>query len=102
MPVVSLAKVTTSPAVAGDFTARVPFIYGKRLVSNRVSFGKLRRRSCIGHCVRSELQSPRVLGSVTGLKLRRCFCLLSGKIGDCCVDGDLHFLWCFLNRFSVG
>ena len=71
MPVVSLAKVVTSPAVAGDLAVRVPFIYWKRLVSNRVSFGKLRRRSCIGQCVRSELQSPRVLGSVTGLKCRR-------------------------------
>ncbi|CAE5958965.1 unnamed protein product [Arabidopsis arenosa] len=69
MPVVSLAKVVTSPAVAGDLTVRVPFIYGKRLVTNRVSFGKLRSRNCIGHCVRSELQSPRVLGSVTDLAL---------------------------------
>uniref|UniRef100_A0A1J3ECP2 Bifunctional aspartokinase/homoserine dehydrogenase 1, chloroplastic n=2 Tax=Noccaea caerulescens TaxID=107243 RepID=A0A1J3ECP2_NOCCA len=69
MPVASLAKVSVSPAAAGDFTVRAPCIYGKRLVSNRVSFGKLRRRSCIGHCVRSELQTSRVLGSVTDLSL---------------------------------
>lgn len=68
MPVVSLAKIAASPAVtAGDFTVRVPCIYGKRLVSsNRVSFGNSRRRSSVSHRVRSELQSPRVLGSVTG------------------------------------
>ncbi|CAA7061285.1 unnamed protein product [Microthlaspi erraticum] len=69
MPVASLAKVSVSPAAAGDFTARAPCIYGKRLVSNRVSFGKSRRRSCIGHCVRSELQTSRVVGSVTDLSL---------------------------------
>ncbi|CAN7044834.1 unnamed protein product [Brassica oleracea var. botrytis] len=68
MPVVSLAKIASSPAVtAGDFT--VPCIYGKRLVSNRVSFGNSRRRSPVSHRVRSELQSPRVLGSVTDLSL---------------------------------
>lgn len=67
MPVVSLAKIAASPAVtAGDFTA--PCIYGKRLVSNRVSFGNSRRRSFVSHRVRSELQSPRVLGSVTGFR----------------------------------
>lgn len=82
MPVASLAKVSVSPAAAGEFTIRAPCIYGKRLVSNRVSFGKLRRRSCIGHCVRSELQTPRVLGSVTGLKSRRWLLLSSGKIVD--------------------
>ncbi|KAJ4916971.1 hypothetical protein Rs2_02521 [Raphanus sativus] len=71
MPVVSLAKIAASPAVtAGDFTVRVPCIYGKRLVSsNRVSFGNSRRRSSVSHRVRSELQSPRVLGSVTDLSL---------------------------------
>ncbi|CAH2034693.1 unnamed protein product [Thlaspi arvense] len=70
MPVVSLAKVAVSPAAARDFTVRVPCIYGKRLASNRVSFGNSRRPSCVGHCVRSELQSPRVLGSaVTDLQL---------------------------------
>ncbi|CAN6974954.1 hypothetical protein IGI04_036453 [Brassica rapa subsp. trilocularis] len=68
MPVVSLAKIAASTAVtAGDFT--VPCIYGKRLVSNRVSFGNSRRRSFVSHRVRSELQSPRVLGSVTDLSL---------------------------------
>ncbi|KAH0911114.1 hypothetical protein HID58_034435, partial [Brassica napus] len=66
MPVVSLAKIAASPAVtAGDFTVRVPCIYGKRLVFNRVSL----RRSFVSHRVRSELQSPRVLGSVTDLSL---------------------------------
>ncbi|CAG7864155.1 bifunctional aspartokinase/homoserine dehydrogenase 1, chloroplastic [Brassica rapa] len=66
MPVVSLAKIAASPAVtAGDFTVRVPCIYGKRLLSNRVSL----RRSSVSHRVRSELQSPRVLGSVTDLSL---------------------------------
>lgn len=83
MPVVSLTKVATSPAAAGDFTVRAPCIYGKRLVSNRVSFGNSRRRSCVGYFVRSELQSSRVLGSVTGLKSGVCFLLLSGEIGDC-------------------
>ncbi|KAF8104171.1 hypothetical protein N665_0177s0027 [Sinapis alba] len=70
MPVVSLAKIAASPAAAaGDFTVRVPCIYGKPLVSNRVSFGNSRRRRCVSHRVRSELQSPRVLGSATDLSL---------------------------------
>ncbi|CAN8313801.1 unnamed protein product [Cochlearia groenlandica] len=71
MPLVSLAKVTVSPAYAatGDFAVRVPCVYRNRLVPNRVSFGNWSRRSSIGHRVRSELQIPRVLSSVTDLSL---------------------------------